>query len=84
MRKNNLETKRIRAVILFIMMLTVIIGVYINIRNTKATELIKITAKVTDIEEKVEGMEKSSIGGIRYKEYEEIEETKQRGKEWHI
>ena len=50
MQKNRLKIKKIRNMILLGMTLIVMLGIYINIRNSRAEDAIQITVNVTDTE----------------------------------
>ena len=57
MRRSNIFAKKIKNIFLLGMILIIIIGIYINIRNSRADDLIKFTAHIIDIEDELEPCE---------------------------
>ena len=57
MRRNKINVKMIKNLIILIMAIILIIGIYYNIKKSKAEEIVTITAKIVDEDEKVKKQE---------------------------
>ena len=57
MRRNKINVKMIKNLIILIMAIILIIGIYYNIKKSKAEEIVTITAKIVDEDEKVKNQE---------------------------